>query len=165
MAIFTSTRHFKGFTILLVCTLIASCSAPRQASYDYAPAKHTKANPGQVVRLARHQVGRPYHFGGDSPAEGFDCSGLVFYTYQRAGIRLPRTSYGQFKKSRPVAMRHLKPGDLVFFQFRRGIISHVGIYIGKHRFIHAPSGGKSVTINSLNDPYWRFHFVRGGRAL
>ena len=60
---------------------------------------------------------------------------------------------------------HLRPGDLVFFRFNRHKISHVGIYIGHHRFIHAPSAGKDVSIDNLNDPYWRYRFVRGGRTL
>ena len=110
-------------------------------------------------------LGVPYHYGGDSPRQGFDCSGLVYYATLRAGVRLPRTSYGQYRVSEPVAMRNLRPGDLVFFSMRRHRISHVGIYIGHHEFIHAPSRGQDVSIEHLNTPFWRRHFVRGGRIL
>jgi cell wall-associated NlpC family hydrolase len=119
----------------------------------------------EVVSIARDLVGTPYHYGGRSPQTGFDCSGLVYYAHLQAGLRLPRTSYGQFKVTEPIALRHLQPGDLVFFRLSRYKISHVGIYIGHHHFIHAPSSGKDVTIDDLNDPYWRKRFVRGGRTL
>lgn len=119
----------------------------------------------EVVTIAREQIGTRYHYGGDSPKQGFDCSGLVYYSHLQAGIQLPRTSYGQYKATRPVNVRHLQPGDLVFFRLSRHKISHVGIYIGHHRFIHAPSSGKEVTIDTLTDPYWQRRFVRGGRTL
>lgn len=165
MTYLTSHRHAVLLLVLVFTGLSAGCSAPTQPRYYAEPGRQNTATPSQVVSLALRMLGRPYHYGGDAPSEGFDCSGLVFYTYHRVGLKLPRTSYGQFKASQPVAMRHLRPGDLVFFRFQRGRISHVGIYIGDHRFVHAPSDGKAVSIDDLDDPYWRYHFVRGGRTL
>lgn len=151
------------FLVLIPLSLLGGCSTPRQpapASFGTAATAHS-----EVVMIARRLVGTPYHYGGRSPKQGFDCSGLVYYANLRAGIRLPRTSYGQYKATQPVALRNLHPGDLVFFRLNRHRVSHVGIYIGHHQFIHAPARGKEVTIEDINDPYWRHRFVRGGRTL
>ena len=151
--------------MLLALSLLGGCSsAPLKPSSPGArstsPTAHTK-----VAMIAREMLGKPYHFGGRSPKQGFDCSGLVYYANLRAGVRLPRTSFGQYKATRPVSLRNLQPGDLVFFKLQRYKISHVGIYVGHHQFIHAPSRGKEVTVDNLNDPYWQHRFVRGGRTL
>lgn len=150
---------------LLVCTLLiflGGCSSTpskplsRASTVDSAP-KQT------VLRTAHAVLGHPYRYGGRHPRQGFDCSGLVYYTHQQAGVTLPRTSHAQFVASTPVARKALQPGDLVFFRITRRKISHVGIYIGDNRFIHAPSSGKQVTTASMSDPYWAKRFVRGGR--
>lgn len=150
--------------MLVPLSVLPGCSTAR-----YMPPDSQASNPEHVhtdvVMIARELVGTPYHYGGRSPKQGFDCSGLVYYANLRAGIRLPRTSYGQFKATRPVSRRNLRPGDLVFFEIYRHRISHVGIYVGHHQFVHAPSSGKEVTIDDLNDPYWERRFVRGGRTL
>ena len=150
---------------LIPLSLLGGCSSPRIAT----TVQFTTANPAsvhaEVVTIARELIGKPYHYGGESPKQGFDCSGLVYYSHLEAGIRLPRTSYGQYKATRPVSLSQLHPGDLVFFKLNRHKITHVGIYIGDHEFIHAPSSGKAVMIEQLNDPYWRRRFVRGGRTL
>lgn len=151
--------------VLVLAGLMSGCSAPTQPGLSARPGSSPAVIHSEVVTIARDMLGEPYHYGGESPRQGFDCSGLVYYAHLRAGLRLPRTSYGQFKATRPIALRHLRPGDLVFFRFNRHKISHVGIYIGHHRFIHAPSAGKDVSIDNLNDPYWRYRFVRGGRTL
>ena len=116
-----------------------------------------------IVKVARQQLGTRYQFGGNSPDEGFDCSGLVYYSYLQAGISLPRTTLGQLKRTQPIARRNLRQGDLIFFRIYRSRVSHVGIYLGNNRFIHAPSSGKTVTIASLLAPYWQKRFVRAGR--
>lgn len=108
-------------------------------------------------------LGVRYHYGGDTPREGFDCSGLVYYSYRRAGIHIPRVAGAQFEHTRPVRLNRLRPGDLVFFHFGRRLVGHVGIYIGHDDFIHAPSTGSRVSIASLRDPFWRHHYIRGGR--
>lgn len=107
-------------------------------------------------------VGKPYRYGGHSPS-GFDCSGLVYYSFERVGVPVPRTTRSQLKAGVPVASKSLRVGDLVFFDQEGKKFSHVGIYIGNGRFVHAPSSGKHVRIDSLNRRYWRKHFVAARR--
>jgi cell wall-associated NlpC family hydrolase len=107
-------------------------------------------------------VGTPYLYGGASP-RGFDCSGLVYYSYRKAGITVPRTSGEQYRQSERVTLSDLRPGDLVFFRLSRNKPSHVGIYAGSGRFIHAPSGGKRVSYASLTDSYWEARVIGAGR--
>ncbi len=114
----------------------------------------------QIIFTALQMVGVPYRYGGESP-EGFDCSGLVQYAYRSAGISVPRTSRDQLQASAPVALAKAAAGDLVFFQSKD--YSHVGIYLGQGRFIHAPSTGRTVSIASFNEPYYRRNFVRAGK--
>ena len=107
-------------------------------------------------------VGKPYVYGGNSPS-GFDCSGLVHYSYQRVGVSVPRTTRSQLNASLPVTARALRAGDLVFFDQEGRKYSHVGIYIGDGRFVHAPSSGKRVRIDRLDKQYWQQHFVAARR--
>ena len=107
----------------------------------------------------------PYKFGGTSPEMVFDCSGFVQYVFRQAtGLLLPRTSYEQFSKGISVAVNDLQPGDLVFFNTTQAKFSHVGIYIGGNRFIHAPRFGKSVEIDNMTDAYWKKRF-NGARRI
>ena len=106
-------------------------------------------------------VGVPYRYGGREP-DGFDCSGLVFYSYSRAGIGVPRTSGAQLNASTPIPLQDAEPGDLLFFR-QRDKVSHVAIYLGNDEFVHAPSTGKNVTIASMNTPYYHQWFIRAGR--
>jgi cell wall-associated NlpC family hydrolase len=106
-------------------------------------------------------VGAPYQYGGFTP-KGFDCSGLVYYSYRKAGLTVPRTSGEQFKAANPVDLDDVRPGDLLFFAKRRSV-DHVAIYLGKNQFVHAPSTGKKVSVARMSDPYYRDHFVAAGR--
>jgi cell wall-associated NlpC family hydrolase len=113
--------------------------------------------PGQAaataVRYAVHQLGKPYVWGGDTPAGGFDCSGLTQAAYAAAGIALPRTSEAQWQALPHVPAADLRPGDLVFFhpgEFKAGLPGHVGIYIGGGQFIDAPHSGAVVRIDTLS---------------
>lgn len=117
-----------------------------------------------VVRIASRFKGVRYRWGGSSRS-GFDCSGFTRYVFrQRTGVVLPHSASAQFRKGVPVSRGELKPGDLVFFQtYRRGA-SHVGIYIGNGKFIHASSAGGRVRVDSLNDGYYRRRYV-GARRL
>ena len=119
-----------------------------------------------IIKTAKKMLGVRYRYGGTSPRTGFDCSGLVQYTFQAAGIHLPRTTSRQYHASRPVQKKYLKAGDLVFFKTAISrMVSHVGIYLGKNKFIHAPSSGSKVTISSLKEKYWRNHYTGAGRIL
>jgi cell wall-associated NlpC family hydrolase len=108
-------------------------------------------------------VGVPYRYGGFTP-KGFDCSGLVYYSYQKAGLTVPRTSAEQFKTANPVDLDDVRPGDLLFFARRRSV-DHVAIYLGNNQFVHAPSTGKRVSVTRMSDPYYRDHFVAAGRLI
>lgn len=111
--------------------------------------------------LASRLIGSPYRWGGATP-EGFDCSGLVYYAFGEAGIKVPRTSQEQFQAARPVPVSSARPGDLVFFG-QGGRISHVGIYIGDQRFIHSPEAGQSVKVSALSEAYFSARFAGSGR--
>ena len=106
--------------------------------------------------------GTPYRFGGAS-LEGFDCSGLVFYAHRQLGLTVPRTSREQEADAENIKPRKLRRGDLVFFKIGSRKVNHVGIYIGKSRFVHAPGAGKPVTINSLDDEFYAETFFSAGR--
>jgi cell wall-associated NlpC family hydrolase len=115
-----------------------------------------------LAAFALSQRGARYRYGGATP-DGFDCSGLVFYAHRSLGLLVPRTSRDQADAADGVKPRKLRRGDLVFFKIGSSRVNHVGIYIGKHRFVHAPGAGKAVTINSLDDEYYAETFSSAGR--
>jgi len=143
---------------MLAATLLAGCSSA--PSRPAAAGSAGDAVGRQVLAVAADQLGKPYRYGGAGP-RGFDCSGLVQYAYGGAGITVPRTTTQQLRRARPVD--RLRPGDVVFFRIEPPKISHVGIYAGNGRFIHAPSSGKRVSYAELDDPYWRRRLVATGR--
>lgn len=119
----------------------------------------------EVVMLALGQVGIPYVFGGASPHQGFDCSGLVAYVYrQGAQLALPRTTFEQARLGRTTEDGELRPADLVFYNTLGRPHSHVGIYIGEERFVHAPSSRGVVRVEAMRASYWRDRF-NGARRL
>lgn len=105
-------------------------------------------------------VGVPYRWGGNTPASGFDCSGLVRYVVERAAqISLPRTTGGMSKAGVSISPSEIAPGDLIFFNTDGGRpYSHVGVYVGDYRFVNAPSTGGTVRIDYVTNPYWARHF-------
>lgn len=111
-------------------------------------------------------LGIRYKRGGDGPEEGgFDCSGLVRKVFSDAiGLSLPRTAAEMAKVGEKVSKDDLKPGDLVFFNTMRRAFSHVGIYLGENRFMHAPSTGKDVRVEKMDSSYWTKRF-NGARRL
>lgn len=120
-----------------------------------APAQ--RATPGQSEMLFRvlSSIGVDYKYGGSSHATGFDCSGLVAHVFREGyGVALPRNTYGQSQAGRPVFAEDLQPGDLVFYNTLDRPFSHVGIYLGDGRFIHAPKTGAAVRVESLKSAYW-----------
>jgi len=135
---------------------------------DYAVARVEKLGSpylrNEIVRTAENFIGVPYLWGGSSPEEGFDCSGLTMAVYQHNGLDLPRSSTEQFDQGAPVERSNLQKGDLVFFKTSGGgKVSHVGIYIGNNRFIHAPGRGKKIGIDSLDKRYFARRYA-GARS-
>ncbi len=117
----------------------------------------------RAARTALAMVGAPYRYGGSSP-RGFDCSGLVVYSYGRAGLAgLPRTAADLERASRRVALDELEPGDLLFFQLSGKKTSHVAIYVGDEAFVHAPSSGRRVERVHFDHVYWGPRLGRAGR--
>lgn len=136
---------------------------------QYAAAR-VGANPAalreELVKTARSFIGVPYLWGGDGLNDGFDCSGLTMTVYQLNGLDLPRTSQEQSNAGSPVTRDRLLEGDLIFFHAAKGRnISHVALYIGGDRFIHAPGRGKKICTDSLERPYFRKRFVKGSSYL
>jgi cell wall-associated NlpC family hydrolase len=169
-------RHALAKLLLVPCIALAACSwapthpeAPASpttwASWGDAPglaAHEASQRPAaQAVDYATGMIGVPYRWGGATPA-GFDCSGLVYYTFHKAGVSVPRTSQEQYHAARPVPLAKALPGDLVFFG-RRGRISHVGIYLGDERFVHAPETGRNVSVAHLDEVAYRKRFAGAGR--
>jgi len=116
----------------------------------------------QASEVAASMVGKPYRYGGGTP-QGFDCSGLVYFSFKNAGMNVPRSTETQRGKSRKVSGASLARGDLLFFNQEGKYSSHVGIYLGGKRFVHAPSSGKRVRVDSLTDSYWQKHLVETRR--
>ena len=158
-------------TILVLASLLEACGHDQvrrladaeKSSRQSLPtaASNRRSSAEQAAIVAVRQVGVPYRYGG-STVNGFDCSGLVQYAYAKAGKSIPRTTSDQWRQMSPVSGSNLKVGDLLFFRID-GRISHVGLYLGSRRFVHAPSSGREVTIAELDSDYYRKTFVRGGR--
>lgn len=121
-----------------------------------------------VLLQAMAQIGVPYRWGGSSPQTGFDCSGLIGYVFNNSmNIRLPRSTTEMMRLKAPVIERsRLRSGDILFFATSGGRrVSHAGIYVGGNRFIHAPSSGGKVRIDSLDTPYWNKAYLQAKRYL
>jgi cell wall-associated NlpC family hydrolase len=116
-----------------------------------------------AAEVAASLVGAPYRFGGSSPS-GFDCSGLVVYSFGRAGIEgLPHSAAHLERLTRPISLEDLRPGDLLFFRLSANKTSHVAIYIGDRVFVHAPSSGSRVERVNFDHLYWASRLGRAGR--
>ena len=133
-----------------------------------APTKHVSGYSASVgdkaADTALTMIGRPYKFTGDTPA-GFDCSGLVRYSYLTAGMDLPHGTKSLMNITRSVGLRNARKGDLLFFVQEGKKYSHVGIYVGNDQFVHAPSTGGKVRRDSITDPYWKKHYLDTRRFL
>jgi cell wall-associated NlpC family hydrolase len=133
-----------------------------QGSGSSAPAAPTDVA-SAMVDGARAMLGQPYRYGGAAPG-GFDCSGLVSFAAQRAGLKLPRTAKEQLRTGVPVGRAQLEPGDLVFMRLAHKEL-HVGIAVGAGRFIHAPASGGRVRIDSLAAPPYAAGFLSARRVI
>jgi hypothetical protein len=132
--------------------------------HDYAAVKQRKYGRrylrNEIVETARHFIGLPYQWGGSSPDNGFDCSGLTVAVYRINGLNLPRTSKEQYRVGIPIKKGQLKSGDLVFFATsKRKRVSHVGIYTGDNKFIHAPGKGRRICATSLSKKYFKTRYA------
>lgn len=156
--------------VLLAGFLVAGCAtpAPRPAAEpEAAPAAAPTllSSPSSEVgaraaAIATRLIGTPYHYGGATPS-GFDCSGLVYYIYQKLGITLPRTAAAQRQALPRVSAEALRPGDLVFFYTPE---DHVGIYVGDGEFVHAPASGRLVERTRLDSPFFILGYAGGARV-
>jgi cell wall-associated NlpC family hydrolase len=118
-----------------------------------------------LTSYSKSLIGTPYKYGGNSPDSGFDCSGFIGHVFRHSeGINLPRTTNEIRYAGKPVRKNGLQVGDLVFFNTLKRKFSHVGIYLGDDRFIHAPSSGGSVRVENMQDNYWR-HRYNGARRI
>jgi len=127
------------------------------------PANQEKMN--ELALYALSLSGTPYKYGGNSPDSGFDCSGFVGYVYRQVlDIDLPRSAREINRQGQAVRRADLQPGDLVFYNTLRRTFSHVGIYLGNNRFVHSPSRGGSIRVDSMLDRYWRKRY-QGARRI
>jgi cell wall-associated NlpC family hydrolase len=167
-------------TLLAVWLIVGGCTStpvpynpsklPPQATRPHSQQEWDGSGGASAMRnrgeeLADYALtlrGTPYRYGG-ATRTGFDCSGLVFYAHRQLGLTVPRTSRDQAEQSEEVKERKLQPGDLVFFKIGSRRVNHVGIYIGRKQFVHAPGAGKPVTINSLDDEFYAERFESAGR--
>ncbi|MHA6198423.1 C40 family peptidase [Pseudomonas wadenswilerensis] len=158
----TAVRSNKSSAVKSRSVRLSKSAAVKQVAQ--MPASQSS----DVLSRAVNQLGTPYRWGGSTPGKGFDCSGLVKYAFNDIDeVDLPRTSNAMANGDHgvKVARSDLKPGDLLFFNIRSRRVNHVAIYLGNDRFIHAPRTGKNVTIDTLNKPYWKKHYVVAKRVL
>lgn len=158
-----------SFLPVCVAVLFAGCAVTptippeREASEESAAVRATATT--EVAFAALALVGTRYAAGGSSPESGFDCSGLVAYVYARAlQLALPRNTLELARAGVTVKPAALEPGDLVFYNTLGRSFSHVGIYLGKSRFVHAPSAGGTVRVEDMRSAYWSRRF-NGARRV
>lgn len=167
----TTPAHARNAVLLSVIALLAACAstpqneqAQRTSPAPAISAATQRAN--EVTLRALGLVGTPYVYGGNTPQGGFDCSGLVTFVYaEAAALYLPRTTAQMaVMPAEKVARKALRTGDLVFFS-ERDVPTHVGIYVGNGRFVHAPNEGGTVRLDELSNPYWNRNYRFSRRVI
>lgn len=148
--------HVAAFVLCLCLLASAGCSLPKEHGTGGG-----RASGAAISKTALSTIGTRYAYGGATPAKGFDCSGLVMWSYAKHGLHVPRTAREQSAMGYAVSKGSLKPGDLVVFKTRSGL--HTGIYTGKGRFVHSPRSGTTVREEAIDGNYWRGRFVAGRR--
>lgn len=154
------------------CSMLGGGPAPVSGPEPEAPTSRpsppsadAQVRRSEALLQALLALGIDYRYGGQSPTTGFDCSGLVAHVFQQAyAMRLPRNTYGQSQIGAEIAQGELEAGDLVFFNTLNRPFSHVGIYLGDGRFVHAPRTGARVRVERLDAAYWAKRF-NGGRRV
>jgi cell wall-associated NlpC family hydrolase len=147
----------RNTAFAMIFMVLAACGSQPMSSRT----EHATSVGAQAAAVALEQVGAPYRYGGNSPT-GFDCSGLIQYSYLQAGVGAPRTTGQLWSAARPVGNTEMRKGDLLFFRID-GKMSHVGLYVGGRRFVHAPQSGRSVSVVSLDAPFYQRAFIGAGR--
>jgi cell wall-associated NlpC family hydrolase len=148
------------------CSIFKSSQKPN-AAYGRLPdfSKEKSVGLEDISIAAIGLVGVPYRWGGNTPSGGFDCSGLIVYVHQNVkNQKLPRTTDQMAKVGFSLEDQPPSPGDLVFFNTTGGSHSHVGIYVGKGRFVHAPSTGGTVRLEEIRNPYWAPRYTEARRV-
>ncbi|HJV65131.1 MAG TPA: NlpC/P60 family protein [Geomonas sp.] len=141
-----------------------SLSKPPKVKRREAQPRRDRSDMGVIAaRTAERFVGIPYRWGGDTVVDGMDCSGFVRAVYNLCGVNIPRTSREQYRVGDVVGREELKDGDLVFFGASADEITHVGIFVGNGRFVHAPRRGDDIKISALDDSYFAKRFVGAKR--
>ncbi len=148
-------------------SITADISSKNAASDVWNTLSDLSSSAASLIKNSMHLIGIPYKYGGNTPSTGLDCSGFVRYVYQNTfGFLLPRRAVEMSRVGRNIsATQDLKAGDLVFFNTRNSPYSHVGIYIGGNRFIHAPSTGAYIRIDQLSNRYWSARYMGGRRII
>lgn len=144
------TKINKLIAVLLI-SIISNYLFTSCASFK----THEGSQRSTITRFATNMLDRNYVYSGTAPSEGFDCSGLVYYAYKEAGIIIPRTTDTQYKKARKIELKFAKEGDLLFFSTSGAGATHVAIYLGNGKFVHAPSQGKKVRKADVETTYWK----------
>lgn len=153
---YTMQRLCLTFLILL----LGACATPSRT-----PEQFSGGRMNDVALYALSLSDTPYRYGGNSSDSGFDCSGFVQHVYLNTlGIKLPRTSAQMSRLGKGLDVGQLHPGDLVFFNINHRPFSHVGIYVGEERFVHAPSSGKAIMVVNMRDKYWNSRY-NGARRI
>ncbi len=158
-----------GFAAICSSLIFSGCSStptrkPAPPSTIAKFKEDTSVGTEGISIAAMGLVGVPYRFGGNTPAGGFDCSGLIVYVYNNAaGIKLPRTVQEMSRAGQNIRNDAPAPGDLVFFNTTGERYSHAGIYVGHGRFVHAPSKGGTVRLDQMTSPYWAARYTEARR--
>ena len=158
----------KMFICLLFAGLIfvTGCSS-KQINFGSSPRYNTNTNiTDKVIRTASQQIGRPYKLGGTTPRTGFDCSGLIYWSYKQHGIEVPRVTVSQAKAGKRAPKNALRPGDILVFKSGsapNGL--HTGVYMGNNKFIHSPNSRSKVKVEQLKGSYWGKQFMQARRII
>lgn len=149
--------------ILGMAFLLHGCAMPAKTVGKTA---HATIKAHKIVKTAYAQMGKKYRAGGASPHDGFDCSGLVWWTYKQHGVNVPRISRDQAKVGKAIAKKSARPGDIVVFRTSNSPNGlHTGLYAGGNSFIHSPGVGKKVRLDDLTLPHWKDKLVAVRRVV
>ncbi len=170
------SAQWAGLAIIALACLLSACSSTptRTTASRETPGLRTRgatvndpsAGLEEISIEAMALVGTPYRYGGNTPDSGFDCSGLVRYVVQRAAsVNLPRTAAEMGTRGFALERRDVASGDLVFFNTTGRPNSHVGIYVGQNRFVHAPATGGTVRLEDMSKPYWARRYMGARRVV